>query len=132
MLIPATTAMRVVVAESAPSRSKIRMVASRIALTVARERDCLGSFREVVRPGRLLMEIRGEGESTRLPFIDIMQSEQEAKQTTSSPLDRAVAIEPVEGSMRPRFSADYRTLLWSFVLFPLLPAACYASPSIAP
>src|SRR5260221_14442341 len=47
MLIPATAAMRVVVAALLPSRSKIRTVASRIALTVARERDCLGSFRAV-------------------------------------------------------------------------------------
>jgi hypothetical protein len=41
-LTPATSAMREVVAASEPSCSKIRTAASRITLTVTRERDCRG------------------------------------------------------------------------------------------
>jgi len=33
--------------------------------------------------------------------------------------------------MRPRFSADYRTLLWAFVFFPLLPAVGFVVPALA-
>jgi fatty acid desaturase len=32
--------------------------------------------------------------------------------------------------MRPRFASDYRTLFWTFVLFPLLPALSYARPGL--
>jgi beta-carotene hydroxylase len=34
--------------------------------------------------------------------------------------------------MRPRFDADYRTLFWAFVLFPLVPAAGLVWPSSIP
>src|SRR5579872_2909219 len=45
MLTPATSAMRVVVAASSPSRSRIWTVASRIARTVSCARACCGCFR---------------------------------------------------------------------------------------
>ena len=32
--------------------------------------------------------------------------------------------------MKLRFSSDYRTLLWAFVLFPAVMAAPYASPRL--
>lgn len=34
--------------------------------------------------------------------------------------------------MRPRHASDYRTLLWAFVLFPLLPAIAYGFPAALP
>src|SRR5215472_15187660 len=45
MLTPATSAMRVVVAASSPSRSRICTVASRMARTVSCARACCGCFR---------------------------------------------------------------------------------------
>jgi len=33
--------------------------------------------------------------------------------------------------MRPRYDSDYRTLLWAFVLFPLVPGLSYWQPSLA-
>ncbi len=61
MLTPATSAMRVVVAASSPSRSSTSTVASRIALTVAWARACRGA----ARAGALFFDISATEPSPR-------------------------------------------------------------------
>jgi fatty acid desaturase len=34
--------------------------------------------------------------------------------------------------MRPRFAADYRTLVWAFLFFPLVPVVGFVAPALAP
>jgi beta-carotene hydroxylase len=94
-------------------------MASRIAFTVARERDCCGGFLLTFAAARLLMETRKEGElwGERRPGDNAWV---DAVVTTCNV--------PRKGVMQLRFSADRRTLFWACVLFPLLPLLVYWRP----